>query len=83
MVYLGDTNAPVDTHNIFKPIQDGLVGLVYDDDLLVTDVKSHRRPLTGAFDITRFPPLLLTGLTTGKECVFARVSDASVLESHL
>ncbi|HIG48948.1 MAG TPA: RusA family crossover junction endodeoxyribonuclease [candidate division Zixibacteria bacterium] len=45
MVYLGETNAPVDTHNIIKPIQDGLVGLVYDDDLLVTDVESHRRPL--------------------------------------
>ena len=33
LVYLYDAD-PVDTDNIIKPIQDGLIGLVYEDDSL-------------------------------------------------
>lgn len=83
LVYLCDED-PVDTDNIIKPIQDALIGLVYEDDLLVADVEAHRRPLTGTFDITRVPLLLMNGLTLGKECVFVRVSEASKkLEDYL
>ncbi len=83
LVYLCDENAPVDTDNIVKPIQDALIGVVYEDDLFVTDVESHRRPVTGTFDITQFPRLLLDGLASGKECVFVRASDAKRLEDYL
>ena len=83
MVYLCDPSTPVDTDNIVKPIQDALIGLVYLDDLLVTDVEAHRRPLVGTFDITKFPSLLLAGLLSGDECVFVRVSEASDLEDYL
>lgn len=68
LVYLYDSD-PVDTDNIIKPIQDALVGLIYDDDLLVTDVESHRRPLTGTFDLTRCPGALIQGIVSGAECV--------------
>ena len=83
LVYLCDEHDPVDTDNIVKPIQDALIGLVYDDDQLVSDVESHRRPLTGTFDITRFPPLLLSGLTSGQECVFVSICTAKALEDYL
>jgi hypothetical protein len=82
LVYLYDTD-PVDTDNIIKPIQDALVGLVYDDDLLITDVESHRRPLSGIFDVALCPNLLLYGLTLGQEFVYVKVCYAEALESYL
>jgi crossover junction endodeoxyribonuclease RusA len=82
LVYLYDSD-PVDTDNIVKAIQDALSGLIYADDLLITDVEAHRRPLTGTFDLTRCPPVLIQGITTGAECVYVRVSNADSLESYL
>jgi crossover junction endodeoxyribonuclease RusA len=46
LIYLYDSD-PVDTDNIIKPIQDSLIGLVYEDDSLITDVVSRRRSLSG------------------------------------
>ncbi|MGR0482640.1 MAG: RusA family crossover junction endodeoxyribonuclease [Candidatus Electronema sp. V4] len=82
LVYLYESD-PVDVDNIIKPIQDALVGLVYDDDLLVTDVESHRRPLLGIFDLTKCPALLIEGIVSGKECVYVRLSSSRPLEDYL
>ncbi len=82
LVYLCD-DTPVDVDNIIKPIQDALIGLVYEDDLLIADVESHRRPLADAFDITNYPPLLVKGILSGKECVYVRVSNSQPLENYL
>lgn len=82
LVYLFDSD-PVDVDNIIKPIQDALVGLVYEDDALVTDVESHRRSRFGEFDITRLPDLLLQAITSGTECVYVRVAEAKMLEDYL
>ena len=82
LVYLYDSD-PVDTDNIIKPIQDALVGLVYDDDLLITDVESHRRPLSGTFDVALCPDLLLHGLGLSHEFVYVKVCYAESLESYL
>jgi crossover junction endodeoxyribonuclease RusA len=82
IVYLCD-NSPADVDNIIKPIQDALVGLVFEDDFLVSDVDSHRRFLADPIDVTTLPPLLQTGVAAGNECVFVRVSDAQDLRSYL
>ena len=82
LVYLYNSD-PVDVDNIIKPIQDALIGLVYDDDLLVTDVTSHRRSLVGTFDLTQCPPLLIDGILAGNECVYVRVSDSKPVEEYL
>ncbi len=82
LVYLFDTD-PVDVDNIVKPIQDALVGLVYDDDLNITDVEAHRRPLVGAFDVARLPMMLLQEINANRECVYVRVSAAQQLEDYL
>jgi crossover junction endodeoxyribonuclease RusA len=82
LVYLFD-DAPVDTDNIIKPIQDALVGLVFEDDILVTDVRSHRRIRTGIFDFARLPAHLIHALDLGEECVYVRVSNAPALEDIL
>jgi len=82
LVYLFDTD-PADVDNIIKPIQDALIGLVYSDDFLITDVEAHRRSLLGTFDITRCPNELIRGITLRKECVYVRITDAKVLEDYL
>lgn len=82
IVYLCD-NSPADIDNIIKPIQDALVGLVFEDDFLVSDVDSHRRPLQEPIDVTNLPPLLQCGVIEGNECVYVRVSDAQDLRSYL
>jgi crossover junction endodeoxyribonuclease RusA len=82
LIYLCDTE-PVDTDNIVKPIQDALIGLVYGDDALVTDVSAHRRPLSGTFDVSKCPELLIQAILTGDECVYVRVRRAKVLEDYL
>src|SRR4028118_1859709 len=74
---------PVDTDNIIKPIQDALIGLVYEDDSLVTDVEDHRRSLSDTFDVALCASLLLRGIISGSECVYVRINSAKALESYL
>ena len=73
----------MDVDNIIKPIQDALVGLIYNDDLLISDVESHRRPLTGVFEIAKYPNLLVNGIMSGSECVYVRISESELLENYL
>lgn len=82
LVYLFDED-PLDIDNIVKPIQDALIGLVYADDLLVTDLKSHRRSLTGTFNLTRCPVPLIRGVVSGAECVYVQVREPRALEDYL
>jgi hypothetical protein len=82
LVYMFDL-APPDADNIVKPIQDALVGLVFSDDALISDVESHRRSLVGTFDLTRFPGLLVAGIAAGQECVYVKVSTSEPLEDYL
>lgn len=82
LIYLCDKD-PVDVDNIIKPIQDALVGIIYEDDLLISDVDSHRRPLTGDFNIAKYPKLLIQGILLGKECVYVRITDSQPLENYL
>ncbi|MCG9884401.1 MAG: RusA family crossover junction endodeoxyribonuclease [Cyanobacteria bacterium] len=82
IVYLCDSS-PADIDNIIKPIQDALVGLVFEDDFLISDVDSHRRFLAEPIDITNLPPLLQVAIEMGRECVYVRVSDAEDLGSYL
>jgi crossover junction endodeoxyribonuclease RusA len=82
LVYLCD-ESPADIDNIIKPIQDALVGVVYADDSLISDVDSHRRFLSDAIDLTNLPPLLITGISLGEECIYVRVCLAENLEAYL
>ena len=82
LVYLCN-DFPADIDNIIKPIQDALVGVIYADDSLISDVDSHRRFLSDAIDLTNLPPLLVEGVTLGEECIYVRVSLADNLEVYI
>ncbi len=81
LVYLYNKD-PVDTDNIIKPIQDALIGLVYEDDSLITDVISSRRSLCGTFD-SSLPDGLFQGIVWRIECVYVSVSESRPLEEYL
>jgi len=82
LIYLCD-HSPPDTDNIVKPIQDALVGLVFEDDSLITDVDSHRRFLNSTFDLTQLPQLVLDGIVSQQECVYVKVSRSLPLGEYL
>jgi len=79
-LYSGD---PLDTDNIIKPIQDALVGLIYKDDLIISDINVHRRPFSDTFDMTLLPILLVQGIVSRLECVYVQVSEPKRLEEYL
>ncbi|MBE9209974.1 RusA family crossover junction endodeoxyribonuclease [Nostoc sp. LEGE 06077] len=82
LVYLC-SDYPPDTDNIIKPIQDALVGLVFEDDNLISDVESHRRFISNPIDFINLPLLLQQGVLIGQECVYVKVSESQALEKYL
>jgi len=68
--------AALDADNILKPIQDALIGVVLEDDTIVTDVEIRRRWLGTTFTINAVSPTLAAGLELGGEFVYVAVSDA-------
>ena len=71
--------APADVDNLVKPILDGIKGFVYADDLLVTDVVSRRRPLTGPFTADPVSFVLAEGLGNNREFLHVRIAEAPAL----
>jgi crossover junction endodeoxyribonuclease RusA len=82
LVYLY-TGMPADVDNIIKPIQDALEGVVVSNDILVTDVESHRRFLYAGFDLEKLPKLLSTAVYSATACVYVRLRTAQPLEEVL
>lgn len=82
LVYICD-DSPADIDNIIKPIQDSLIGLVYEDDILVSDVDSHRRYLSDPIEINGLPDMLSQAIETGAEAVYVRVTEADKLQVYL
>jgi len=82
LIYLYSSD-PLDTDNIIKPIQDALIGLIYKDDLIISDINVHRRPFSDTFDMTLLPILLVQGIVSRLECVYVQVSEPKRLEEYL
>lgn len=83
IVYLCDDSQQPDTDNIVKPILDALNGLVYVDDMLVSDVESHRRYLSEGIDFINLPTILQEAVIEGKVSVYVKIENAKSLESYL
>lgn len=70
------SEAALDVDNVLKPVQDALIGLVYSDDSLVTDVIIRRRELGGTFDLSRVSTVLIDGFEYGDEFLYVRIANA-------
>jgi Holliday junction resolvase RusA-like endonuclease len=75
LLYLYEEVA-LDTDNILKPIQDALVGVVLNDDSIVTDVEIRRRWLGTPFTLNAVSPVLAAGLALGREFVHVSLANA-------
>lgn len=75
LLYMYD-EAALDADNILKPIQDALIGVVLEDDSIVTDVEIRRRWLRATFTLNAVSSTLAAGLALGSEFVYVALSDA-------
>ena len=65
----------LDIDNIVKPIQDALIGLVYDDDVQITDILICKRRLDKTFRITNSSSVLEKGLSNNQEFLYILISE--------
>jgi Holliday junction resolvase RusA-like endonuclease len=75
LLYLYD-EAALDVDNILKPIQDALVGILLEDDSVITDVEIRRSWRGTTFTLNTVSPVLAAGLVLGKEFVYVALSDS-------
>lgn len=75
LLYFYDEVA-LDVDNILKPIQDALIGIILQDDAVVTDVTIRRRWRGTVFTLNAVSPVLVAGLELGREFVYVALTDA-------
>jgi crossover junction endodeoxyribonuclease RusA len=68
--------AALDIDNILKPIQDALIGVLFEDDAIITDVEIRRRWRRTTFTLNTISPVLAAGLALGREFLYVVLSDA-------
>jgi Holliday junction resolvase RusA-like endonuclease len=76
--YYEDVSPDVD--NIIKPIQDALIGIVFNDDGQVVDTKSRKRLIDGSFRIRGASAILLSAFADGDDFLHIKVEDAPDME---
>ena len=69
-------SVPLDVDNIGKPIQDALIGLVYNDDGQISDVNVSKRNINSSFRVRGMSPAVAEGFTSSVEFVHVRVEEA-------
>lgn len=81
ITYYFDGDTP-DVDNIIKPIQDALIGIVYDDDSQVILARSAKTKIDGSFTIRGASPVLLVAFSERDPFVHVKVTDPPDL-THL
>lgn len=82
LVYLR-REGPGDIDNIIKPILDGLVGVIYEDDSQIVHVRSSLLDTSSPVDITDLPVLLRAAVADEDDCVYVRVAQAKPLKDYI
>jgi crossover junction endodeoxyribonuclease RusA len=72
--------ATPDVDNIVKPIQDALIGLVYNDDKQITDCYTRSRKITGPFKVKGLSRALADGFVSNKEFIHVKIVLSSNFE---
>jgi hypothetical protein len=66
----------IDVDNLIKPILDGLIGTIVDDDAVFAQVTVRKTELRSGLGIVDAPASLLEKLDSGSDFVFIRISPA-------
>lgn len=72
-----------DIDNIIKSVLDGLEGVVYRNDRMVSDVLCRRRNLDADEEIQNPTSLLIHSLNNTRSTVYVVVDDMPIREKHL
>jgi hypothetical protein len=73
----------IDNDNLIKPIQDALIGLVYEDDRLITDTIVRKTSINELFRLRGHSLRLLQALNQGDEFLHVVIDAASGHENPL
>jgi Holliday junction resolvase RusA-like endonuclease len=73
----------IDNDNMLKPIQDSLIGLVYEDDRLITDTFVRKTSIDAPVRVRGYPLILLEALSVGDEFLHVIVDVAPSHEHPL
>lgn len=79
ITYYYEGSSP-DVDNIIKPIQDSLIGIVFEDDDQVSDVKSRKRSIDGSFRIRGVSAKVLAAFGEGDDFLHIKVDEAPNME---
>ncbi len=71
-----ETYKALDTDNMLKPIQDALIGLIYNDDRQITDITAGKRDINGSFRVRGLSSSLAEGFNSNNEFVHVKVEEA-------
>lgn len=74
ITYYYDGDTP-DVDNIIKPIQDALIGLVYDDDSQVVDTRSRKKSLDDSYKLRGASSVLVLGFAEGDNFLHITVEE--------
>jgi crossover junction endodeoxyribonuclease RusA len=74
--FFGASPALLDNDNFIKPIQDALIGLIYEDDRQVTDTIIRRTFIGGRFRILNHSRVLIDAIEQEEEFVYIRIEEA-------
>ncbi|MEO1653082.1 MAG: RusA family crossover junction endodeoxyribonuclease [Bacteroidota bacterium] len=72
ITYFYEGHTP-DLDNIIKPIQDALIGLVYQDDDQIMQTASRKKDINGAYRIRGASPVIMEGFIGGKEFLHIKI----------
>jgi hypothetical protein len=76
VVYYHDgEHVRIDNDNLVKPIQDALIGLIYQDDRLITGTTVRKTSLDGRFRVRRMSRVLADAFVDGREFLHIRVDE--------
>ncbi|MFH8609131.1 RusA family crossover junction endodeoxyribonuclease [Streptomyces sp. NPDC018029] len=68
-------DAPLDTDNMLKPIQDALNGIVYVDDAQITDIRAGVRDVKKPFRVFGLSEALANGFMSGGPFVHIKIEN--------
>lgn len=68
---------------MLKPIQDALIGLIYEDDRQITDIAVRKTDINGSFYVRGISPILAEGFSHGLEFLYVRIEVAPSHEELL
>jgi crossover junction endodeoxyribonuclease RusA len=66
----------IDNDNLLKPVQDALKGIVYRDDVLITDADVRKKNLDGFYRVRGMSPVLAAAFVADTEFLFVRIEEA-------